>query len=263
MAEHGRQGASRLATALNDVVEGTRVVSHNSLALLGLCSAVIVALLVGSPQWRHQAEERALTWLMDRANARMAAAEVEPEETPDARIKRFRVLTALHPDHVETKQLLAELSIAAEDFPAARRALGDLPSSQPTRRILAIMAAVERGEGADDTVVRGWLTRALTAPRGKQWICDTCQSVHEEWGPVCPNCGGFDTLSWRDAPHATTTLPHGAEMLPLIVGKPQIDEAEEVEEPVAEDAQVAETSDVEEAEVLPLDDAVAMARKTV
>ena len=80
MAEHGRQGASRLATALNDVVEGTRVVSHNSLALLGLCSAVIVALLVGSPQWRHQAEERALTWLMDRANARMAAAEVEPEE---------------------------------------------------------------------------------------------------------------------------------------------------------------------------------------
>ena len=104
---------------------------------------------------------------------------------------------------------------------------------------------------------------ALTAPRGKQWICDTCQSVHEEWGPVCPNCGGFDTLSWRDAPHATTTLPHGAEMLPLIVGKPQIDEAEEVEEPVAEDAQVAETCDVEEAEVLPLDDAVAMARKTV
>ncbi len=79
MAEHGRQGASRLATALNDVVEGVRVVSHNSLALLGLCGAVVIALLVGSPQWRHQAEDRALTWLMDRANARVAAAEVEPE----------------------------------------------------------------------------------------------------------------------------------------------------------------------------------------
>ena len=79
MAEHGRQGASRLATALSDVVEGVRVVSHNSLALLGLCGAVVIALLVGSPQWRHQAEDRALTWLMDRANARVAAAEVEPE----------------------------------------------------------------------------------------------------------------------------------------------------------------------------------------
>ena len=82
MAEHGRQGASRLATALSDVVEGVRVVSHNSLALLGLCGAVVIALLVGSPQWRHQAEDRALTWLMDRANARVAAAEVVVEEDP-------------------------------------------------------------------------------------------------------------------------------------------------------------------------------------
>lgn len=192
-----------------------------------------------------------------------AYAEIAPDEAPTARLKRFAALIKQAPDAEESRLLQAELLIAAEDFPAARRALGDLISTRPTVRALTIMAAVERGEGADDTVVRGWLTRALTAPRGKQWICDTCQSVHEEWGPVCPNCGGFDTLSWRDAPHATTTLPHGAEMLPLIVGKPQIDEAEEVEEPVAENAQEAETPDVEEAEVLPLDDAVAMARKTV
>ena len=44
-------------------------------------------------------------------------------------------------------------------------------------RALTLMAAIERGAGADDSVVRGWLTRALSAPRGPQWVCDKCQQV--------------------------------------------------------------------------------------
>lgn len=150
-----------------------------------------------------------------------AFAEVEPEETPDARIKRFRLLTALHPDDVETKQLLAELSIAAEDFPAARRALGDLATTQPTRRILAIMAAIERGEGGDEATVRAWLAKALTAPRGPQWCCDKCHAVHSAWGPICDNCQGFDTLSWRAPVETNGPSATAAEMLPVIVSAPK------------------------------------------
>jgi HemY protein len=116
--------------------------------------------------------------------------------------------------------LLAELNISAEDFPAARRALGDLPTRHPTARSLAIMAAVERGEGADDSVVRGWLARALTAPRGPQWCCDKCQNIHASWGPVCDNCGGFDTLSWREPAEGAGPSATGTELLPLIVGTP-------------------------------------------
>lgn len=147
-------------------------------------------------------------------------AEIAPDETPAARLKRFEKLLALRPDHEETRLLRAELDIAAEDFPAARRALGDLVETHPTARVLTIMAAVERGEGADDAVVRGWLARALTAPRGPQWCCDKCQNIQADWTPVCDNCGGFDTLSWREPVQGATPLPHGAEMLPLIVGKP-------------------------------------------
>lgn len=146
-----------------------------------------------------------------------AFAEIEPEETPAARLVRFRTLTAINPESEETRLLLAELSIAAEDFPAARRALGDLPTRHPTQRALAIMAAVERGEGSDDQVVRGWLAKALTAPRGKQWVCDQCHAVHSEWAPICPNCNGFDTLSWREPPETTGPSPTGSEILPLIV----------------------------------------------
>ncbi len=148
-----------------------------------------------------------------------AFAEIVPEETPQARLKRFKTLIKQTPDHSEAKMLLAELNIAAEDFPAAKRSLGDLNDVDPTSRSLTLMAAIERGEGADDVVVRGWLTRALTAPRGPQWICDKCQTIHAGWSPTCNNCGSFDTLTWKTPPAGEVAMPSGTEMLPLIVGR--------------------------------------------
>ncbi|RNF35125.1 heme biosynthesis protein HemY [Paracoccus methylarcula] len=150
-----------------------------------------------------------------------AYAEIVPDETPNARLRRFEALLRKKPDHEESRLLKAELLLAAEDFPGARRALGDLAETHPTVRTLSIMAAVERGEGADDSVVRGWLARALTASRGPQWVCDKCHNVMANWAPVCDSCNGFDTLTWREpAEKGTTTVVPGAEMLPLLVGAP-------------------------------------------
>lgn len=150
-----------------------------------------------------------------------AYAEIEPEESPQARLKRFKTLVANHPEHEETRLLMAELNIAAEDFPEARRALGSIVETHPTRRALAIMAAIERGEGSDEAVVRGWMAKAMTAPRGPQWCCDKCQAVHASWDPICDNCGGFDTLSWREPPEKTGPSATGAESLPLVVAPPK------------------------------------------
>lgn len=160
-----------------------------------------------------------------------AYAEIVPDETPDARLKRFGKLISKNPEHEESRLLKAELLLAAEDFPGARRALGDLAEKHPTVRTLSIMAAVERGEGADDSVVRGWLARALTASRGPQWVCDKCHNVMSDWAPTCDSCGGFDTLTWREPDEKrTASAPSaGAEMLPLLVGAPKKPEA-----PVAE-----------------------------
>lgn len=172
-----------------------------------------------------------------------AYADIEPAETPEQRLKRFRALVANHPEHEETRLLMAELHIAAEDFPGARRALGDVVEKHPTQRALAIMAAIERGEGADDAVVRGWLAKALTAPRGPQWCCDKCQAVHAKWDPICDNCGGFDTLSWREPPERTGPSATGAEVLPLIVQPPKPIEPDVVAE--AEPAKEPEVIDLE------------------
>jgi HemY protein len=160
-----------------------------------------------------------------------AFADIEPAETPAQRLKRFRTLVANHPQHEETRLLMAELNIAAEDFPEARRTLGDIVDTHPTQRALAIMAAIERGEGADEAVVRGWLARAVTAPRGPQWCCDKCQAVHAMWDPICDNCGGFDTLSWREPPERSGPSATGAELLPLMVSPPKPTPEPEVETP--------------------------------
>lgn len=161
-----------------------------------------------------------------------AFAEIAPDETPQERVKRFKALTKLNPDDAETRMLATELAIAAEDFPEARRALGDLPQTDPTARVLTLMAAVERGSGSADQVVSGWLAKALVAPRGPQWICDNCQHIHENWVPICKNCNGFDTLSWKRPPQGDTAIPAGLEMLPLVVATnaaPVVTEGEIVE----------------------------------
>ncbi|WP_111734688.1 heme biosynthesis protein HemY [Roseovarius amoyensis] len=164
-------------------------------------------------------------------------AEIEPDESPQQRLKRFGKLLSAHPDHRETRLIEAELQLAAEDFPAARRALGNLAEEDPDARVLTLMAAIERGEGAPDAVVKGWLARALAAPRGPQWVCDKCHHIHAEWVPACENCHAFDTLSWRTPPAAATGSATGIEMLPLIVG------AIEDQGEASDDADTPDTTD--------------------
>ncbi len=147
-----------------------------------------------------------------------AFAAIEPDETPDARRKRFATLVGAAPGHPESRLLEAELALSAEDFPAARKALGDLAETAPTTRSLALMAAIERGQGAPDTVVRGWLAKALTASRGPQWVCGNCSHVHASWMPVCENCGAFDTLDWKTPSHTADAGLGELAMLPLIIG---------------------------------------------
>lgn len=164
-------------------------------------------------------------------------AQIEPDEDAQARLKRFGALVKGQVDHPESRMLMTELHLAAEDFPTARRTLGDLFEVQPTARTATLMAAIERGEGADDMVVKGWLARALNLPRGPQWICDNCQHIHAEWAPICENCASFDTLAWKAPPVSEVAMPGGLQMLPLIVGAASTEKNDLV---VIEDVEIVE-----------------------
>ena len=144
-----------------------------------------------------------------------AFAAIEPDETAKARLERFKAITKLKPKDPETKMLLAELLVATEDFPEARRALGDIAASHPTTRSLSLLAAIEKAAGAEEDEVRALLAKAVNAPRGPQWICDKCNNIHADWVPVCGNCGAFDTLTWKEPVAAETGAPFGAGVMPL------------------------------------------------
>lgn len=243
---HKRRDAVLAVSQARDVVEEGNTVEAREAAIEAnrLSPDLVPAAVMAARGYIEQGNKRAAARIVKKAWAAQphpdlaaAFAEIEPEENAAARLKRFNALLKVRPDHPESRMLAAELNIAAEDFPAARRALGDLVETDPTTRSLTIMAAIERGEGAADAVVRGWLAKALTAPRAEQWICENCHNIEPVWGPVCSNCGGFDTLAWTRPPKSELVAPTGTEMLPLIVG--QIDdkageEEPEPEQPVAE-----------------------------
>lgn len=219
------QEASDVLAVGNSISAREAAISANRASPDLIPAAVLAArTYIEKKDYRNASRVLEKTWSV-RPHPDIAAcyAEIVPDETPAARLRRFERLVSKNPNDEESRLLKAELLLTAEDFPGARRALGDLAETHPTVRTLSIMAAIERGEGADDSIVRGWLTKALGASRGPQWVCDTCHNVMSDWAPVCDSCGGFDTLSWREPDtrrKSAAAAPGGAEMLPLLVGTP-------------------------------------------
>ena len=248
-----RDAVLALSEAKEVVAEGNSVEAREAaIEANRLSPDLIPAAVMAARGYIEQGKARYATRVLRKAwdvqpHPELAAAfaEIAPDETPAARIKRFGALVKSTSTHPESKMLMAELNIAAENFPEAKRALGDLVETAPSARVLTIMAAISRGEGDDDAVVRGWLAKALTAPRGPQWVCDNCQHVHGSWEPVCSNCQSFDTLSWREPPEVEVMSAPGAEMLPLIVGalEDKTDEVAEEAEPADHEVIVVEPSE--------------------
>lgn len=239
---------ARDAMAQGKIAEATRDAETAQRMAPGLVPAAVMAARLAVANGKAKQAEKIVksAWATD-PHPDLAAvfAEIAPRETPAERLKRFRPLLAKHPAHPETKMLEAELQIAAEDFPAARRALGDLAETAPTARSLTIMAAIERGEGSPDRLVRAWLVKAVTAPRGMQWVCDACGHVHGEWRPVCGNCNSFDRLSWQEVTQSEAALIGPSQMLPLIVGALEDTAAPTAQEAEVVDADAETTADAE------------------
>lgn len=229
-AVHRRRDAVLALGEARSIVEEGKSIEARETAITAnkLSPDLVPAAVMAARSYVEQGQKRYASRVITKAwnvkphpDLSAAYAAIEPDETPEQRLRRFNALTRQHGNDPESKMVMAELNIAAENFSDARRMMGDLAEQTPTARSLTIMAAIERGEGASDAVVKGYLARAVNASRGAQWVCDSCQNIPGGWEPVCSNCGAFDTLSWR-VPAKTSEhglgVPGGA-MLPLIVGQ--------------------------------------------
>ncbi len=159
-------------------------------------------------------------------------AEIESDESVEARIERFKKILNVKKTDTETKILKAELNILSENFPEAKRAISDLiETDKANAKVYTLMAAIEKGVGSSDAVVKGWLAKAVTAKRSKRWICSNCES-QSEWEPICKKCGEFSSLEWREERYENLESNDQSEILPLIIGENasmpdiQVDKAE-------------------------------------
>jgi HemY protein len=214
--------AQARAAEIKGDLPAARTAAHEANRLApGLVPAAVTAARLKAAEGDRRSADRILRKAWEASpHPELAAAfaALEPGETAAQRQKRFKGLLQIRPEHPETQMLAAELALAAEDFPGARRALGTLHETRPTTRSLSLMAAIEKGEGAADAVVRGWLAKAVGAPRSEQWVCGKCRHPHAGWAPVCENCGAFDTLAWEIPPGPPGGDAGTRAMLPLIVG---------------------------------------------
>lgn len=225
---HKRRDAVLALSEAKQILAKDQTIEAREEAILAnrMSPDLIPAAVMAAQSYIEKGQQKYATRLLKKAwsvhphpDLAAAFAAIEPNETPQARLKRFGQLVKGNATDPEAKMLMAELHIAAEDFPEARRALGDLVATDPTTRSVTLMAAIERGEGASDSVVQGWLAKAVTAPGGPQWICENCHNIHSEWTPTCTNCGAFDTLAWERPPVTELAMPGGSSMLPLLVGR--------------------------------------------
>ncbi len=128
-----------------------------------------------------------------------AYATVRPGDSVLDRLKRMRKLADTRANHPEGSMAIARAAIDAGDFEAARAALEGL-SKAPTERVCLLMAEIEDRENNDQGRVRGWLTRALAAPRDPAWVADG--QVLERWLPVSPVTGRVGAVEWKVPPLA-------------------------------------------------------------
>jgi len=88
------------------------------------------------------------------ANAQSGASAVD-------RLKRVRELIDSPPPSLPAAIVLARAAIDAYDWSAARSALANYSSANPTQTVCLLMAEIEEGQNADQGKAREWLSRAV------------------------------------------------------------------------------------------------------
>jgi HemY protein len=134
-----------------------------------------------------------------------------PDEAPLARMKRFQLLAASNPDHLESHLALAEAALRARLWGEARRHLAragvrddaDAAAALPPARASRLMAEVEEAEHHDSAGARLWLSRAAAAAALEPtYVCGKCGAEATRWVSVCPGCRAFARFEWRAPLHA-------------------------------------------------------------
>jgi HemY protein len=187
----------------------------------GLVPAAVTAASVLTHDGRHRQARRIIetAWrLTPHPNLVEAYPGLRPNLPAAERLKQISKLTAVKPEHEESRIALAQGLLAAREFGKARTALEPLVRARPTARICLLVAEIEEAEHGMTGLAREWLARAAHAPRDPAWVADGTVSPH--WAPVVPESGRIGVLVWQHPPEWVEASP-GPAGLPARIEAPK------------------------------------------
>ena len=126
--------------------------------------------------------------------------ELDAAEAATDWLKRVRSLTASNPEHPQSMMLLVDALMDAREYDIAKPLLDRLIKAAPTRAAWQYRLALAHALAEDPDPIEAALNHAEA---GEGWHCDACGHAPIAWSPLCPNCGGFDTVDWRDESSST------------------------------------------------------------
>ncbi|MFC3675656.1 heme biosynthesis HemY N-terminal domain-containing protein [Ferrovibrio xuzhouensis] len=130
---------------------------------------------------RQPAEALAEAWLA-----------LQQDLPADTLVQRARDFAADQSQATESQLLIAAAALQAHDYAGARSALAAADhAGRWGARLMARLA--EEGDG-DAAVADTWRAKASYGGDVALWQCGACGIGQADWMPLCPSCGGFDTL---------------------------------------------------------------------
>ncbi|WP_417456527.1 heme biosynthesis protein HemY [Kordiimonas sp.] len=120
--------------------------------------------------------------------------ELDAAESATDWLKRVSTLTARKPDDSQSMLLLTDALMDARQYDAAKPVLEKLIKLAPTRAAWQYRLALAHALGENPDPIESALNHA---EEGEGWLCEPCGHTPHAWSPLCPNCGGFDTVDWH------------------------------------------------------------------
>ena len=202
MRKRRRQAVVETARAqLAETTDQPAALDH-ALAALKLVPDFVPAALIAARIYINRGDSRKASSLLRRvwrATSHPDVATLFANAVPGAsavdRLKRVRELVDSPPQNKPAALVLARACIDAYDWPAARNALANYSTANPTQSICLMMAEIEEGQSGDQGKAREWVNRAVRAPRDPVWTADGITA--EDWEPVSPVTGKLDAFEWR------------------------------------------------------------------
>ncbi|MBO6504909.1 MAG: hypothetical protein JJ850_05910 [Kordiimonadaceae bacterium] len=122
-----------------------------------------------------------------------AFKEIDTAESTADWLKRVRTLIKTTDTHPQSKLILVDALMDANEYEAARPVLDGLLKESPSRAAWQYKLALAHVLKEDPDPIE---TALKHASDGAKWRCTNCGHEPKGWSPLCPSCQSFDTLLW-------------------------------------------------------------------